>query len=165
LYSSHLLKLYGFDSQKEVFYFTAELTLPRVGEVTLRYVVDRYTCRIFNGAIDHTGREGWSAWRILLNSNYVVTSGIGTKTLVAARETIEPLIHSWLEGSEYVSSRKKAIAHFIIEKVRDTRYGLVNGQDTLVKYRNEITEEDFKRIDRAIELLREAYELLRQEEA
>lgn len=143
-----------FSEKKEEAYFTATFTLPRVGEVSTRYIADRYVAPFFGNS--DKGREDWTDWRIIRQGEI---AGVGPKTAGAVREMVEPAIKEWLEGEGYKSARQKAVAKYIIRALQEA-YGFSSGKRAFEKYRSELSYYDHTRIAQAIDHLEAAEALL-----
>ena len=147
-----------FSEKKEEAYFTATFTLPRVGEVSATFIADRYVAGVWGKNDKPT--DTWTEWRIIRQDGI---AGVGPKTADKVRETVNPVIHAWLDSTAYVGAREIAVAQFVIRTIRDSRYGLGSGKRTFDEYRAELSFYDQTRIAQAIDHLEAAEKLLDDE--
>jgi hypothetical protein len=142
-----------FSEQREEAYFTASFTLPRVGEVEVTYIADKYEC--------HGG--DWTAWRILRSYGVPLPVGVGDKTASKMSDAVEPVITAWLASEAYAEAKQKALANYVIRTIKDQRWGLGSGKRAFEQYRSTLTFADQTRIAQAIDHLEAAEELLKHD--
>lgn len=153
-----------FTPEKEEVYVAATMTLPRVGEVTWKYIASRYKVRQFDSDGGNS-RNAWSDWRVTKSSS--LPTGVGPKTADAAMEAVEPEIFTWIASDAHKPSLQKAIGKYVGREARDSRYGYTrytHAEGLLAKYKREIAKSDYDRISKALSLLKQAAELLKDED-
>lgn len=138
--------------------------------VRVQMEASRYVASSWNEETN-TSTPVWTEWRVFIR-------GYGSDALTdTARHALNavctPLVMEWLAGNStaasnkadseqitYADSRKIAFAWMIRREIREEKIDADYPAQTLALIRHELTDEDYARFNRAVNLLREFLSLL-----